>query len=72
LDGSEEDDAMSESWRMSPKERWKFACVLRHAANVISLPAHPAMWPDWMTPEKRQQIAAHFTEGARLIEPTRG
>lgn len=58
-------------WNMSPRERWKLAEMMRHAANVLSLPAHPETWPDWMTPERRAAMVADFLEGAAFVEPRR-
>ena len=31
-----------------------------HAANVMRQLAHPLTWPDWMTQERREEMAANF------------
>jgi hypothetical protein len=57
--------------RRWPSSEWlKLAGKLRHAANVMSLPATPETWPDWMTPEKRKSMSEHFIEAAAEIEAT--
>jgi hypothetical protein len=48
---------------------WReLARMLRRAANVMSLPALPEAWPDWMTPEKRASMSTDFVEAAAKIE----
>lgn len=56
---------------MTARDRYKLACIMRRAAAMWRLPAHPAAWPDWMTPEKRQQMAENFDQYAAEIEPRR-
>ena len=52
---------------MTQREWLEFEMMLVNAANLFRLPAIHA-WPDWMTPEKRIEMANHFEEIARDIE----
>jgi hypothetical protein len=43
------------------RSEWRdLASKLYHGADVMRLPAHPALWPDWMTKEKRYEMATSF------------
>jgi hypothetical protein len=62
---------MARQWPRTPRERFKLAQLMRHTANVISLPAVGETWPDWMTPERRIEMATAFRQWAEIIEPKR-
>ncbi len=51
------------------KQDWKeTADQFRYAARVIALPALPTAWPDWMTYEKRREMAERLLEAAHIID----
>lgn len=56
---------------LTVRERWQFACKLRHMAAVLRVPTIGEPWPDWMTPERCAEMANKADEGARLVEPLR-
>lgn len=52
-----------------PQSEWvELAGKLRHAANLMSLPALPDAWPDWLTPTKRASMSVTFIRAATEVE----
>lgn len=48
--------------RMTRSDYRTLAMNLGHAANVMRQLAHPMTWPDWMTPQRRAEMADHFEQ----------
>lgn len=57
---------------MSRQDECVLASKMSHAADVLSVDALPGGWPDWMTPEKRRDLAASFGRQANEIAAKHG
>lgn len=53
---------------LTVEERRKLTQQLRYNANRFRLPALPNVWPEWMTPEKRQSMADNFEDCANYLD----
>ncbi|MGB5905759.1 MAG: hypothetical protein WBH00_23210 [Xanthobacteraceae bacterium] len=53
---------------LTEPEQRELVDLLRWNAARFRLPALPATWPEWMTPEKRQAMADRFDNAATELE----
>jgi hypothetical protein len=53
---------------MTNEDLQDFSRLLQHNANLFRLSALPGTWPEWMTPQKRREMAANFEQYAIEVE----
>lgn len=53
---------------MTREDLEDFSRLLLHNAACFRLPALPGVWPDWMTPQKRREMAANFEQYALEVD----
>ena len=53
---------------MTNEDLEEFSRLLRLNAQKFLLPALPGVWPEWMTPEKRRDMAANIEQYAIEVD----